>query len=388
MALKKFITADLKKSLCIAACLLSVIFYLTTPQAVARSGGKFSEFYRISVDALPVHTGASEDAPSYFQLLRGMEIEPVGSAQAEGFLWFEIKINGRSFWLKYKDVSKHETYADTTYERPEEEFFKLSTSDKKILVNKELRTLTLYEKNDDGWKEKKRYHTGLGDFTGKRQSSRLTYEPQVYLVLMKGGGFKMYEKLLAKFPDAGESTAIVFLDKTANEITVYEVAHGKWIKRDERYRSDEKIIFSSTLVWFYDDKFNILYHNDLSPKRIKGDRRTPEGLYYIADINPVSRYGKDPDTKRGLPSLQLSYPNNMDAWRGLRSGLITISQYNQITEAIENTEVPPQNTPLGSLIMIHGGGEADWTAGCVALNNRDMKELASEVDLLTPVYIK
>ncbi|MBF0518341.1 MAG: L,D-transpeptidase [Nitrospirae bacterium] len=374
---------------CVAACLVSVACcILNCPQALAQPVESFSGFYRISVDILPVHTEPSEDAPVSFNLLKNMEIQPVNSTQAEGFQWFEIKINGDSFWLKQKDLSNNKTYVDTTYERTEEVFFNSSNSDKKILVNKETRILILYEKNNNTWSEKKRYNVGLGDFSGKRLSTKLTFQPRTCLVLMKDNVFKMYEKPLAKFPDAQKAIAVVFVDKDTKNITVYESISGKWVKRDNQYKSGDKIIFSTALVWFYDDKFNIIYNDDIFPKRVKGDRRTPEGIYYIADINPVSRYGRDPDTGEGLPSFLISYPNQMDAWRGLTDGRICIKEYNRITEAIEHREVPPQNTPLGSLIMIHGGGETDWTAGCVALSNRDMKELASEIELHTPVFIK
>ncbi|MGI8566231.1 MAG: L,D-transpeptidase family protein, partial [Pyrinomonadaceae bacterium] len=64
------------------------------------------------------------------------------------------------------------------------------------------------------------------------------------------------------------------------------------------------------------------------------------------------------------------------AARGLRAGLITKVQDEKISEAIKNKTGPPQNTALGGLIYIHGHGSAsDWTLGCVALENDDMKEL-------------
>jgi len=99
----------------------------------------------------------------------------------------------------------------------------------------------------------------------------------------------------------------------------------------------------------------------------EGDGRTPEGEFYVYVKNPKSNY---------YLSLGLSYPNLEHAARGLRAGLITKVQDEKISEAIKNKTGPPQNTALGGLIYIHGHGSAsDWTLGCVALENDDMKEL-------------
>jgi lipoprotein-anchoring transpeptidase ErfK/SrfK len=44
---------------------------------------------------------------------------------------------------------------------------------------------------------------------------------------------------------------------------------------------------------------------------------------------------------------------------------------------------------LGGLIYIHGHGATnDWTRGCVALENPDIKELYDAVVIGTPVTIK
>ncbi|MBV9208978.1 MAG: L,D-transpeptidase [Acidobacteria bacterium] len=112
----------------------------------------------------------------------------------------------------------------------------------------------------------------------------------------------------------------------------------------------------------------------------EGDGATPEGEFYIFTKNPESAY---------YLSLGISYPNAEDAERGLSTGLITKEQYQQIMEAVENHSMPPQNTPLGGLIYIHGhGSHKDWTLGCVALDDRDMKELFDAVQVGTKVIIK
>jgi hypothetical protein len=84
----------------------------------------------------------------------------------------------------------------------------------------------------------------------------------------------------------------------------------------------------------------------------------------------------------------LSYPNEEDAARGLKEGLITRSEYDEILQAVQSKKMPPQYTKLGGLIYIHGHGTVrDWTWGCVALENDDIKELFDVVEVGTPVTI-
>jgi murein L,D-transpeptidase YafK len=87
-------------------------------------------------------------------------------------------------------------------------------------------------------------------------------------------------------------------------------------------------------------------------------------------------------------SLGISYPNVEDAERGFRDGLINKSQYDAIVRANTRKIAPPQYTKLGGLIYIHGhGARRDWTWGCVALENEDIKELFEAVAVGTPVKI-
>lgn len=120
--------------------------------------------------------------------------------------------------------------------------------------------------------------------------------------------------------------------------------------------------------------------NPIADKEREGDRATPEGEFYIFVKNPKSNF---------YLSLGISYPNLEDAERGLRDGLITRAQYNRIANAIKRRVGPPQYTPLGGLIYIHGNGaKSDWTWGCVALEDEHMKELYDSVEVGTPITIK
>ena len=102
-------------------------------------------------------------------------------------------------------------------------------------------------------------------------------------------------------------------------------------------------------------------------KMQRGDKRTPEGLYYIESRNPNSRYHL---------ALRISYPNAYDLWRSRALG------------------VPP-----GGDIMIHGlpngqgyVGEAhrqdNWTEGCIAVTDQEIEQIWSTVPVGTPILIK
>jgi murein L,D-transpeptidase YafK len=118
----------------------------------------------------------------------------------------------------------------------------------------------------------------------------------------------------------------------------------------------------------------------LGHKRENGDRRTPEGTYYICRKNPKSQF---------YLSLGLSYPNRQDAADGLKFGLINRKQYKRIIKALDRGDCPPWDTALGGEIFIHGNGSApDWTWGCVALDDPEIKELYDTVPVGTAVTIE
>ncbi len=107
------------------------------------------------------------------------------------------------------------------------------------------------------------------------------------------------------------------------------------------------------------------------PKRRQGDRLTPEGVYRICERHAEGPYHL---------WLGLSYPNAEDARRGLADGLISAAQCKAIVQADEQRRKPSGETKLGGQIGIHGGGSrSDWTAGCVALENADVKEIWDSV---------
>ncbi|WP_084002893.1 L,D-transpeptidase family protein [Methylophaga muralis] len=125
------------------------------------------------------------------------------------------------------------------------------------------------------------------------------------------------------------------------------------------------------------------------PKVQEGDRRTPKGHYRIRDIRSSERF---------YLFMHLDYPNMDDAKQALKEGRITRKEYRQILAAFIYNETPPQNTPLGGQIGIHGIGDetpdkldihevSNWTQGCIAMRNSEVRELAMWVEKGTPVII-
>ena len=118
-------------------------------------------------------------------------------------------------------------------------------------------------------------------------------------------------------------------------------------------------------------------------KQQEGDKRTPEGQYEVCVLNGESKF---------YLALGLNYPNRDDAARGLSSGLITQEEYDDIIASLDAHETPNWYTKLGGMIMIHGqkgnlGGQADWTTGCVGVDNAVMDILWQYCKVGTPVTI-
>ena len=124
-------------------------------------------------------------------------------------------------------------------------------------------------------------------------------------------------------------------------------------------------------------------------KKMQGDKRTPEGEFYICTMNHSKRFYK---------FMGLSYPDLKHAAYGLKSGMISQAEYVLIKKAIEERQPPPWDTRLGGAVGIHGRlleGAAkswslvgmNWTDGCIALDNADVDELFSVLSLGTPVTI-
>lgn len=104
----------------------------------------------------------------------------------------------------------------------------------------------------------------------------------------------------------------------------------------------------------------------IGDKEFEGDKKTPEGVYFINDKNPTSGYHKN---------LGISYPNKDD---------------------IKNAKL--LGKPTGGDIKIHGLRNKtgfigkfhrwfDWTLGCIAVTDNEIDELYNAVEIGTQIEI-
>lgn len=126
----------------------------------------------------------------------------------------------------------------------------------------------------------------------------------------------------------------------------------------------------------------------LADKQKAGDRKTPVGEFIVTEKKKLS----PPKRWLGSRLLLLNYPNREDALRGLHEGLITGRDFLAIEKALKNKTTPPQDTPLGGGISIHGGGGpllgSAWTKGSIGMYSKDMEELFDLIPLHARVVIR
>ncbi len=115
-------------------------------------------------------------------------------------------------------------------------------------------------------------------------------------------------------------------------------------------------------------------------KERQGDSKTPEGEFYVSSKNPRSAFHR---------FIGLSYPMPRHAERGLDRGLITDVVAEKIRSAARHKRIPPQLTPLGGYVGIHGGGgTSDWTLGCIAVTDEEALWLFERMRLKDPIIIE
>jgi|TARA_R110001599_G_scaffold351334_1_gene582945 murein L,D-transpeptidase YafK len=168
--------------------------------------------------------------------------------------------------------------------------------------------------------------------------------------------------------------AATMADSEAIEVVIVRSENKLLVRKNDKTLRTFKVAFGS---------------GGRQPKMQEGDRRTPQGHYRIKDIRSSDKF---------YLFMHLDYPNMDDAKQALKDGRITRTQYRKILAAFIYNETPPQNTPLGGQIGIHGIGEetpdkldihaiSNWTKGCIAMRNSEVRELAMWVDEGTPVII-
>jgi murein L,D-transpeptidase YafK len=139
-------------------------------------------------------------------------------------------------------------------------------------------------------------------------------------------------------------------------------------------KADRIVIMKAarTLTLMKDGKALKIYKVSLGtvpvgPKQQQGDHKTPEGLYFVDEKVPNSRFHL---------ALHLSYPSPADRERARKLGA----------------------NPGGD-VEIHGLGKefgwvgslqrtVDWTDGCIAVTDDEIEEIYAQVSVGTPVEIR
>lgn len=158
------------------------------------------------------------------------------------------------------------------------------------------------------------------------------------------------------------------------------IAYGLFFYFKPSKPLDESVIIDKIVVTKHKRTLALISNNEIvktykislgkvpkGAKEFEGDKKTPEGLYIINDKNPNSKCHKN---------LGISYPNELDIEHAKKMG----------------------KSP-GGLIKIHGmlNGYGwlgrfhlfrDWTAGCIAVTDKEMDELYENVKIGTPIEIK
>jgi murein L,D-transpeptidase YafK len=115
------------------------------------------------------------------------------------------------------------------------------------------------------------------------------------------------------------------------------------------------LLSGSSVIYKFKSTFGKGYKD--GPKVQEGDNRTPEGIYSLTSKNYNSNFHS---------AMRVSYPNDYDKEYAKEYGV-----------------------SAGGDIMLHGNGMTafNWTAGCVAMKNKDIDKLMSVVKVPTTVAI-
>ena len=121
--------------------------------------------------------------------------------------------------------------------------------------------------------------------------------------------------------------------------------------------------------------------------RVRGDGTTPLGTFRINRVRLSSRY---------VLFFGIDFPRPEHARRAFDAGRIGAHDYERIRAAFVRGEPPPQSTPLGGQLGIHGLGKGsqrvhealNWTQGCIALTNPQIRRLSRLIHLGMRVEVR
>jgi murein L,D-transpeptidase YafK len=105
----------------------------------------------------------------------------------------------------------------------------------------------------------------------------------------------------------------------------------------------------------------------VGPKEREGDHKVPEGVYFVDEKVPNSRFHL---------ALHLSYPNAADKARARSLGV----------KPGGNVEIHGLGREFAWVGSLHR--QVDWTDGCIAVTNEEIEEIWPLVAVGTPVEIR
>lgn len=123
------------------------------------------------------------------------------------------------------------------------------------------------------------------------------------------------------------------------------------------------------------------------PKEIRGDLKTPRGMFFVTE-RYHGKFSGDWADFYGEYWVKLNYPNPFDAARGMDAGVVTAGQAAKIGEAWARRELTPQGTKLGGGIGFHSWA-SKWDAdagtlmsfGCLVLHPEDVADFFARVQV-------
>ena len=153
-----------------------------------------------------------------------------------------------------------------------------------------------------------------------------------------------------------------------DEVKVYKSKH-----RMELY-------FQGNLVKTYKI---MLGKGGLNSKTKEGDMLVPEGRYILDEKNPYSKYFR---------SIHISYPNQQDIERAKKAGVdpgkdIFLHGMPNDFEKYSDWLKKHKLEKLGESILRKIFTLFDWTAGCIAVTDRNMEEIFDHFEGPTPITI-
>ncbi len=127
----------------------------------------------------------------------------------------------------------------------------------------------------------------------------------------------------------------------------------------------------------------MLGRSPIGHKTQEGDLKTPEGVYTLDTKNPNSKYFK---------SIRISYPNAKDKAQARERNVNPGGDI--MIHGLPNSFAEFSN----SLVLVGMNGVSDdiiesiipyfdWTNGCIALLNNDMREIYDVIDVPTKIVI-